>query len=202
MYTNAGGLPVRTRLVQPCSRRRHSASSDLLSPPAEPSPTVTFSLTLSKDSLQVANRSVQLTLLKADRLNRPHISPAFSHSPSSGTNFVTEGCFARIYKRDRRLDVERKNSEKDKNESPIQTPIIRSTESTSIEFPSQRMELLQSDFPIRVSLYDVDTNGVRFSLGHMFIRLGDEMRFPAGEAVILTYELFPTICSAMQENSH
>lgn len=163
---------------------------------------MTFSLTLSKDSLQVANRSVQLTLLKAERLNRSHTSPAFSRTPSSGTNFVTEGFFARIYKRDRRLDVERKNSEGDKNEGPIQTPIIRSTESSSIEFPSQRIELLGSDFPIRISLYDLDTNGVRFSLGHMFIRLWDEMRFPAGEAVILTYELSPTICSAMQQNSH
>lgn len=201
MNTNTGGLPlplpVRTRLVQPCTRRRHSASPETQRAPPDHRPaTLTFSLMTRKDS-DTAPAAVMLTLLKAEHLNRPDIRPLPSHSFSSGTNFVTEGLFARIYKKDQRPQL----GSDQRKQNLIQTPIIRSSESAAIEFPHQTMQLQESDFPVRVTLYDVDMNGVRFSLGHTFIGMSDEEIFAPGEAVILTHDLWPTICSAMQDHT-
>jgi hypothetical protein len=153
----------------------------------------------AKDSLQNTGAAVMLlTLLKAEHLNRPDIRPSPSHSFSSGSNFVTEGLFARIYKRDQRPP----GSSDQRRQNLIQTPIIRSNESASIEFPHQTIQLLESDFPVRLTLYDVDVNGVRFSLGHTFIGMTAEAReSPPGEAVILSHDLWPTICSAMQHHT-
>lgn len=81
----------------------------------------------------------------------------------------------------------------------IQTPVFKSDQESCISFPEQSVRLLQSEFPIRVSLYDVDKNRVRFSLGHTLV-MGEQL-FDSGKTVIVTQDLCPTICSAKRQHT-
>ena len=181
VYGNACGLALRARLVQPCSSDAlpASASQDADSP----------SLTFSLHPLPAAGQLL-LTLLKADHLARSHTRPV------SGVraNFVAEGLIARIYKRERWLQG------RESEESVLETPVITAGESTSIEFPTQVIALHDTDFPVRISLYDVDRNRVRVSLGHTL--LGIQEPSAAGEPpVTRTQRLWPTVCSATQQHA-
>lgn len=198
LCSDAGGLAVRTSLVQP-STRRHSVSPHLLSshpsddsPHGKHTPRLTFSLTSSSRDGQTV---LDLTLIRAEHLNRPHVS----RTPGGESHGVAGLC-ARIYKK--QMDGESDANNRQKNDCMIQTTIFESSESDSITFPCQTIGLKESEFPIRVTLYDVDKNRVRFSLGHTFIRPEDATQCASGEAVILTQELCSTICSAKRLHTH
>ena len=54
----------------------------------------------------------------------------------------------------------------------IETAVIKSRRSKDISFDEQdSIPLEKFHFPVRVTLYEVDRNGVRSSLGHTFIVL-------------------------------
>lgn len=64
------------------------------------------------------------------------------------------------------------SSSSDLEQNVIETAMIRSRRSRNVSFNDQDsipLEIFQ--FPVRVTLYEVDRNGVRFSLGHTFIIL-------------------------------
>jgi hypothetical protein len=77
-----------------------------------------------------------------------------------------------------------------------QTSIIKTRKSTSIKFPEERILLRRGDFPLRVTLYDVDKHQVRHSLGHCFVDLTDADSFSLATQVILTRRLYATLYKA------
>lgn len=194
---------MRTSMVQPaaCNSRRHSASPHLPPPHhaghEKQTPSLTFSLTSSQNSDPAdRQRVLDLTLIRAEGLNRAHVSHACPNQPK----FAAEGLCARIYKK--QMDMDSDASERERNVSMIQTPVFKSDEETCISFPQQSIRLLESEFPIRVSLYDVDKNQVRFSLGHTLIMDVQPEALDSAQTVIVTQDLCPTICSAKRQHTH
>lgn len=181
-------------------------------------PKVTFSISLeaspqSTPAAQTVSQSdlrMSFTLIKASNLERsslsatPRIASAFRSSRPGG-QFVAEGLFARIYKgvdlqkgclrRQSSIDDPAREASGSDNEFR-QTSVIKSRKSTSIKFPEEPVSLKRSDFPLRLTLYDVDKHQVRYSLGHCFVDLTDADSFSLATQVILTRRLFPTLYRA------
>jgi hypothetical protein len=69
-----------------------------------------------------------------------------------------------------------------------------------IDFTWQEVNLKRSDFPVRLSLYDVDRNKVRICLGHTLLSTRflqqQEKSLVAGNNVVSTHILHSTIASA------
>ena len=101
-------------------------------------------------------------------------------------------------------DVRRNRRQEAREELLLETPVHTSNSCSSsiIDFTWSEVILKASDFPVRLSLYDVDRNKVRICLGHALLsrkfleQQCSSQGIITGNEVASTHILHPTISSA------
>lgn len=212
-------VPDRGMMLSTCQVKSSVESSG--------SPKLTFSLravpggqqeSISREELVERSTKVHLNLIQAYNLRRSYVDPSTEIVPFSPVTspseslFEPEGVFARIFpssqkevkkknitsrygKEEMELDLDKEGCE----EIVIETRVIKSKKSKEISFSDQEsIQLEMYQFPVRVTLYEVDRNGVRFSLGHTFILLPQNNHDTSSSSFqfVKTNKLYSTIYRA------
>ncbi|XP_015782473.1 uncharacterized protein LOC107360354 [Tetranychus urticae] len=90
-----------------------------------------------------------------------------------------------------------------KSPAPLmETPLIKSRKGSFVKFneESDSIEISVDDFPLRVSLYEMDKNKVKSPLGHSIIDYLTSLNVSTLNQIVLNVRLYETVFEAMKAN--
>ncbi|XP_054162147.1 uncharacterized protein LOC128960101 [Oppia nitens] len=145
-------------------------------------------------------RSASVWLVKGKHLRRS------GHSPED--KLVAEGVFARLYPRQRTLSQTSDASQTENSDQTInsqsqeyfETSFIRSKKSSVIKFnKKEKFHILGDNFPVRISVYEMDKHRVRYNIGHCFLAVNTHDNCQSKQMIELTLEstIYAAKCAAI-----
>ena len=170
--------------VQPkrCSLRSQKSVSSIDSE-SDANPSVVVSLVTEGDTASVA-------LIKAKNLKRSGFS--------STDKLIPEGVFARIYPKTRTMSTDSSRSDSDQQRDGtdyFETSFVKSKKSKLIKFDEKETFRISADcFPLRISLYEMDKQKIRYNIGHCFLEVNTRDNYQTNQ--IIELDLFSTIYKA------
>ncbi|KAI1294154.1 hypothetical protein HDE_06179 [Halotydeus destructor] len=140
-----------------------------------------------------------LKLIKASNLKRNSLSSglraAATSSPNSGVRpFIAIGVVARIFKRSQ---VAKTGSEPSCDQFE-QTKLVKSKKAKNLNLAAEKIQLKRGDFPVRVTLYEMDRHHVRLSLGHCFLDIADRDQFLPEKEIVVNRILHANVFKAQK----
>ena len=149
----------------------------------------------SVDSDSDAVPSVVVSLIKAKNLRRSGFS--------SSDKLIPEGVFARIYPKTRCTSTDSSQTDGEQQTRGeidfFETSFVKSKKSKFIKFDEKQVFRMSADwFPVRISIYEMDKQKIRYNIGHCFLSVNTRDNYQTNQ--IIELDLFPTVFKA--ENSH